>query len=332
MAGADEKLEMRCSSCDADLTGAYCSSCGQRRLRTDEYALGRLLRDGLQEFFSVDAKFWRSFRLLFTRPGALTNAYMEGRRGSLLGPFQLFIAANVIYFFVQPYSGFTGYNTTLISHMDRQYYSVPAGIRPRVVEDVEHRIDERVRAEAERRAEPWTVQDSTAFREQARAIENEVYPSRFDARGEVNARSLVILTVPLVALVVAAVHAFSGAAFVQHVVFAIHYMAWTLSFLMSLFLPLLIGLVGVARSATIRVFGSAGEAFLLRPGVQAWVTTILEYGSLAIVIPYLYLALRRVYGRGRGVSAASAIGVALGAFAVTMMYRFLLFWVTFASM
>lgn len=336
MTESGEELEERCTSCGAVVTGAYCSACGERRLRADEYSLGRLLRDGFHDFFSVDAAFWRSFRLLFTRPGQLTRDWMAGNRGGRLGPFQLFIAANVIYFFVQPYSGFTGYNTTLFSHMDRQYYSIPAGIRERVVDDVVGRIDERVRVEAESRAvegtPPWTVDDSVAFRERASAIENEVYPTRFDARGEVNARSLVILTVPMVALVVAGLHVLSGAPFVQHVVFSIHYMAWTLTFLMSLVLPLLIGGITLVRSTIVATFGAAGEAFLLRPAVQNSLSLLTENGSLLIVVPYLYLALRRVYGRGRAVTWGTAVLLALGTFVVTMAYRFILFWVTFASM
>ncbi|MEM7414840.1 MAG: DUF3667 domain-containing protein [Gemmatimonadota bacterium] len=232
-----------CPSCGAGVDAAYCASCGQRRLRDDEYSLRRLIRDGLQDFFSVDAKFWRSFRLLFTRPGQLTCDYMEGRRRGRLGPFQLFIAANLIYFFVQPYSGFTGFNTPLLSHMDRQLYSEPAGLRPLVIDKIEERIDDRVAREAATRDgddEPWTERDSVAFRVEASAIEYELFPTRFDARGELNATSLVFIIVPMMALVLALLYAGTGPPFVQHAVFAIHFTAWQLTFIMSVALPPLV--------------------------------------------------------------------------------------------
>lgn len=348
-APSDPWTDDACPSCGADMGGAFCASCGQRRLRDDEYSLGRLVRDGLQDFFSVDAKFWRSFRILFAQPGQLTRDYMEGRRGGRLGPFQLFIAANLIYFFVQPYSGFTGFNTTLISHMDRQVYSQPAGIRDLVLDEIDRRIEDRVRQEGARRTAPgptaapadpyqtfyptagWTVDDSLAFVNEASSIEGEVYPNRFDARGEVNARSLVFLVVPMLALVLTLLYAGTRVPFVQHAVFAIHFTAWQLTFIMSLALPLLIVMVRAGRQLVATVAGEAGQAFLASPNVLLFIDLLLEYGAIFFVVPYAYLALRRVYGSGRIPTVARTVVLLFAAQFVNITYRFILFWVTFAS-
>ena len=44
------------------------------------------------------------FRLLVTRPGLLASNFLAGRRRSQMGPVQVSVVCNVIYFLVQPFA------------------------------------------------------------------------------------------------------------------------------------------------------------------------------------------------------------------------------------
>ena len=291
----------------------------------------RLIRDGVQDFLSVDAKFWQSFRLLFTKPGQLTRDYMAGRRGGRLAPFQLFIAANLIYFFVQPYSGFQGFNTSLSSHMDRQYYSEAAGIRDIVEAEIDERIDARVGLESRRRAMDgvWSAEDSVAFHTRASAIEREIYPTRFNARGEVNARSMAILLVPMLALVLTLLYVGTRTPFVQHVVFATHYISWHLTFLFSILWPLVfLGARGL-RSLIAAVWGQPGITWYVESGMASFVVTFMEQGIFFVQLPYFYLGLRAAYGSGRLTAFGRAFALTAGTLVVTLVYRYFVFWASF---
>ncbi len=329
-----ENEQERCASCEAELNGAYCASCGQRRMRPDEYSVRRLLSDGISDAFSVDAKLWRSFWTLFVRPGRLTVDYMEGRRSGRLGPLQLFLVANLVYFFVQPFSGFSGYNTPLNSHMERQFYSEAAGIAPIVLNELESRIDARVRVEGRARAargEAWTEADSLRFHERASAVEREVYPTSFNARGEVLARSLVIVIVPLMTLALLLLYAWPVRPLVQHVVFATHIVAWGLTFISSFALPIWLRAMRFLQRTIGTVGGEAGQELVTSEVGRRVFSMAVENGSMILQLPYLYIALRVVYGSGRIGSIGRVVFlIAWGLFA-TVSYRFLLFWLTFAN-
>ena len=88
-----------CLDCDAELTGLWCSSCGQ-----SEAARHRSLRHLLAEFAEVmthaDSRLWRTLGRLAWRPGRLTRAYLEGHRISQLPPLRLMLIALFLLFTV----------------------------------------------------------------------------------------------------------------------------------------------------------------------------------------------------------------------------------------
>ncbi len=314
-----------CASCASTLTGPYCAACGQRTLRPDEYSLRRLVKDGLRDAFSLDAKLWKSFTCLFTQPGEPTVAYMGGARAGRLGPMQIFLIANLIYFFVQPYTGYVGYNTPLQSHMTQQAYSRSGNISEHVFADIEKRTDQRIATES-------TPTDLPTARDRANTIERQVYETQFNTRGEVLARSLVILLVPMVAAVLTLVFAGTGIPAVQHVVFTIHLVAWQLTFVMSLFLPLL--------QITTRGIVSVAAKYLGVPATEIYadalwgaiVRTVLETGGLVVTLPYLYFALRRVYRGGHLSAVLRSAALVIALLGATLAFRFILFWLTFLSL
>lgn len=92
-----ERVE-RCVSCDAPLSGPYCSRCGERVLEPEALTLRHfLVHTVANELLSVDGTLWRTLRLLFVRPGRLSLEYAAGRRNPYVNPFRLLLIAIVAY-------------------------------------------------------------------------------------------------------------------------------------------------------------------------------------------------------------------------------------------
>ena len=87
----------KCLNCRAPLHGAFCSSCGQRAV--GPYPTVReMIGDAWQELSGYDGRFIGTFRLLLSRPGALTVDTLEGRRVRYITPVRLYLVASIFYF------------------------------------------------------------------------------------------------------------------------------------------------------------------------------------------------------------------------------------------
>src|SRR4051812_45666487 len=89
-----------CPTCRVTVGTPFCPTCGERPLAGD-LALKGLGAQAARSLGGVDGRLLRSLRLLIGRPGALTQAYQDGRRKPFIGPFQLFLLANLVFFTVQ---------------------------------------------------------------------------------------------------------------------------------------------------------------------------------------------------------------------------------------
>src|SRR5258705_4238775 len=88
----------RCVSCDALLSGPYCSQCGERALEPEALTLRHfLVHTVAHELLHVDGALWRTLRLLFVRPGRLSLEYSAGRRRPYINPFRLLLIAIVVH-------------------------------------------------------------------------------------------------------------------------------------------------------------------------------------------------------------------------------------------
>jgi len=88
-----------CANCDAWVTGAFCSACGQGA-REGGRSFAAQVHELLGSFFAFDGRVWRSFVPLFFRPGALTRAWIEGKRASFVPPLRLFLFFSILLFLV----------------------------------------------------------------------------------------------------------------------------------------------------------------------------------------------------------------------------------------
>ena len=203
-----EDAAWTCPSCSAAITaGRYCSQCGERRLATHDHTLTGLLHEWFESVAHVDGRVFRSVRELLSRPGALTVAYLAGRRRPYLPPFQLFLLVNLLFFVSQSLSGLSVLTIPLNAHLEQSSYGA---VTKRVV-------DTRVASAG---------------------VSMETFAESFDHREQTLGKSMVVLMAPLLALCAAGALRRERRQGATHLVFGVHFYAFMLLFLALLF-PLL---------------------------------------------------------------------------------------------
>jgi hypothetical protein len=186
-----------CPTCGINVNAQHCPGCGEKVLEAGDLTFMGLMGQVLQNVTSLDSRLLRSLRVLATRPGTITKAYLSGPRRPYIGPFQLFLIVNVMFFAVQSFSGSPVFSTSLHSHMYEQDWRELARTL------VAHKVQ----------AEHTTL---------------EAYAPVFDHAVDVNAKSLVILLVLPFTLLLIPLFASSHRPFVTHLVFALHLLAFLL--------------------------------------------------------------------------------------------------------
>ena len=98
---------MRCANCDAEVTGAYCSACGQRA-DVRRVAFGHLLARVGGELTSFEQPLLRTLRGVLTRPGKVADDYVRGRRIRYTNPVKWALLSTALAFFVGQLVGARG--------------------------------------------------------------------------------------------------------------------------------------------------------------------------------------------------------------------------------
>ena len=112
-----------CPSCSRTRTAPYCAQCGEEPLRPRDLTSGDVLVQIAKAFSNLDSNLSRSFRLLLTRPGALTLAHVRGQRRRYLRPLQCFLVANALFFAMQSLTHTAIFSSPLSSHLSHQDWS-----------------------------------------------------------------------------------------------------------------------------------------------------------------------------------------------------------------
>ncbi|WP_046744734.1 DUF3667 domain-containing protein [Kordia zhangzhouensis] len=89
-----------CPNCDYQLTPYhnFCPNCGQKV--DDKLSMRVLFHNTIMNYFSVDARFFRSFIPLLIKPGFLAKQYVGGKRLMYLHPAQFYLFASIVFFFL----------------------------------------------------------------------------------------------------------------------------------------------------------------------------------------------------------------------------------------
>ncbi len=109
-----------CPGCRTAASTPFCPGCGEARPHGRDLTLRSFLVEAFHTLTDVDGRLVRSFRALVPRPGELTVAYRDGRRKAWLGPVQIFLIANVLFFAVQGLTHDHIFSGTLDSHLNAQ--------------------------------------------------------------------------------------------------------------------------------------------------------------------------------------------------------------------
>ena len=89
--------DRRCLNCGAALTGRYCANCSQA---ADVHvpSTRELLHEALEGITHSDSRLWNTLKLLWFKPGRLTQEFVAGRRAAYLPPFRLYLILSIIFF------------------------------------------------------------------------------------------------------------------------------------------------------------------------------------------------------------------------------------------
>jgi hypothetical protein len=93
--------DIACPNCGAVLTGAYCATCGQKRVQ-DDLTLREFLHETTHEMTHWDGKVPNTLKALFFKPGLLTLDFLGGRRARWIPPLRLYLICSVAFFLSGP--------------------------------------------------------------------------------------------------------------------------------------------------------------------------------------------------------------------------------------
>jgi hypothetical protein len=89
-----------CQNCEKEhnIEFDFCPHCGQQT--NDELTVGVLFYNTIANYFSFDARFFRSFIPLVFKPGILAKRFVSGKRLMYLHPAQMYLFISVVFFFM----------------------------------------------------------------------------------------------------------------------------------------------------------------------------------------------------------------------------------------
>jgi hypothetical protein len=298
-------VEPACPSCGAPRPRRHCPECGEARVEPDDLTVRAFVAHAFEQFTNIDGALWRTVRTLVRHPGQLTADWLAGRRRGTARPLQLFVLANVLFFVLLSATG--------------------GGFRFRV-EQYEHGKLGSVFL-----TDTTAVQAMVARKAAREGLTIGAYAVKFNAASSAQ-QSVWLLLAPTVAALLALLYARRRLPYVQHLVFAVHFLAF-----MLVTLATAIGGFGALLHLTLRASSAllpAGPALSTFQTRIVWASNTEElfaYPLMALLAVYLFHALRRVYPEHWGWTLTRTTGLLVVLPRLFDVYRDLLFAVTLAT-
>ncbi|MDE2235602.1 MAG: DUF3667 domain-containing protein [Gammaproteobacteria bacterium] len=207
-----KKRAWSCPSCGHSCQLQFCPNCGEQRPAVERQAPSWAGPQALWNKLNFDGRLWPTLKKLIDAPGELTTAYMDGRRKPYVGPFELFLLINLVFFLVQSV-GIKVFSAPLAAELHERIYSLIAG----------------------RLLMHWLHSHSMNLGQ---------YTPVYNSLQETLAKALVILMVPLFAMAVVVLSR-PRRGVIKHTVFALHFYAFLMVFLGVLLLFLSVLFTGI---------------------------------------------------------------------------------------
>ena len=250
-----------CVNCGERLSGDYCHACGEKRVEHGALSLKRFAGDAFQQLIDLEhSKIFKTLKSLLFKPGFLTNEYVAGRRMAYLSPLKLCLIIFGISLFL---------------------YTV---YRPVAVYDVRTMIESD-------QTGTWEKAFKTLAAEKQSALDEFI--ARVNEKWQNYVSLFQITNVVFLAILLQVVYFFTKRFFVEHLVFALHFLSFT--FLLTVILWPLYTMVGVKLTAA-----------------SATVSIIVT----AISIVYLFFALRAVYRQPLALTLLKTLVVYAGSYLI----------------
>ena len=267
------------------------------------------MRDTLHEFTSLDGRLWATLRALLLHPGLLAREYFAGRGSRYMKPLSLFVLLNLVFFIIQPHTGLLKYSYNNYTDYDGDV----AAKRQDAANAV--RIDQAMSLEVRRAARNLPARIPVV-------ASPEVFRAHFDDTLQDLKKSMLLVSIPVLAFAMLLLYATTGRRYAEHLVFSVHVYAFFLFFAGVVVTPLFMGVFAAMRA----VGGSAAAAEMLN-------TEAALIAVLAVVVGgYIYLGLRRMYGDSRLIAALRAGALFVVMQVLIAVYHDVLFYATLASL
>jgi hypothetical protein len=267
-----------CLNCGASLSGAFCAACGQRVVPPHP-TTKELVGDAYNELVGWDGKFAQTIRLLARHPGALTRALVEGQRTRYVTSVRLYLLCSVLYFVLQagaPLPDMASFDSGFGVGLDSSQTPGDAAFGKAITQGIATlTAEERVALDRQIESQPWVLRGM--FRAMA-----EDYRGVTRRAAEITPRVLFVLIPGLAAVLMLF---YRGRHYPEHLYFALHF---------GSFVFLVLTVEALALYTRSVVVGAAAQIL----------------GAVVILV-YVVIALRRVYGGSWLATSAKALGVAV---------------------
>jgi hypothetical protein len=281
-----------CITCGQAAHGNFCANCGEKRHDEHDFSLKHVLAEAAEAFFHVDSKIFLTLRMLVARPGKLTADFFLGRRKPFMSPLQTFFVCNLLFFVLQPLTGLEILAPPLRVFEANDFMGKTAT----------RLVDRRLAKEHLSRSNPEQFNEFT---------------ERFDHVAHLQAKSLILVLAPMLAVVLAILNFGRRRYFSEHIIFSLHAYAWWLLWLLA-------NLVILALVVVLPLL--AGHHFNLT--YFDYAATSLEFGGFGV---YLFFAGRRFYQDKMISAVAKAMVLTLCAYQLFHLYRLMLFFTVLYS-
>lgn len=109
-----EKSE-KCLNCEEPLSGEnFCPNCGQLNNERKPNVF-ELFFEMLSNLFAFDSKFYRSVGPLLFKPGALSVAFVQGKRQQYMLPIRMFIVITILFLSISSIDNRINYDSSRVS-------------------------------------------------------------------------------------------------------------------------------------------------------------------------------------------------------------------------